>query len=172
MTEDDLPSGVDGEMKVSGDSFEGCLEGDLGGAPVSKPVYPVPPPTDHLGSNPSTHATSDPLASSATSIPRSVATPPNQIPLQVPLYSTLKMTPSGPPIMSCPLPNTTQVISPLTSLTPTRLRPSFSATSTFLDGVAQRMRMRSVLGNVPCIPQPSAKPAVDESEDSSSARSL
>lgn len=101
-------------------------------------------------------------------MPRSVATPSNQIPLHAPLYSTFITTPSSSPFTSFPFPKTMQFISPLTSFTPTRRRPSPS-TSTLLLGAAHLTRTRSVLGNVPCTPQPSANPAVDESEDSSSA---
>ena len=53
ITDDNRPSGDDGETNIPGASLDNCLEGeDFAWRPVSKPVYPDPPLTNHLGSEP------------------------------------------------------------------------------------------------------------------------
>ena len=96
---------------------------------------------------------SEPFASRLTSRPSKLATPGNQTPLHCPLYSTLIITPSTSGIDPLiPLPQMVQFISPLTSSTPTLRLPSASTHLT---------RIRSALGKVPWIAQPSDAPAVD-----------
>ena len=53
ITDDDRPSGDDGETKIAEASLDSRLEGEGSVCgPVSNPVYPDPPPTNHLGSEP------------------------------------------------------------------------------------------------------------------------
>ena len=130
---------------------------------------------DHFASMSGTHNISQSPASKATSSPKRVATPGNQTPLQVASYCTRIAIPSE---VSWPLPRLVprivQTMSPLTSLIPTRRRPSAVwGSCVAFRGRAHLMRIRSVLGNDPWIPQPSVKPAeVDASLDSSSAKLL
>ena len=159
---------------MDGLSTDDCREREgVGGGPIAKPVNPVPPPTVHFDSMSGTHDTSQSPASNSTSSPSRVATPGNQTPLHVASYCTRTTKPSEVS-RSLPrlVPSTVHDMSPLTSLIPTLRRPSVVCGSCVaLSGRAHLMRILSVLGKEPWMPQPSAKPAeVDASLDSSSEK--
>lgn len=143
--------------------------------PLSNPVYPGSPWIFHWFEYPCAQEISEPFASILTSSPSKLATPGNQTPLHCPLYSTLIRIPSSSGFEALvPLPRMVQIISPLTSSTPTLRLASASIPGIFRTfmGFAHLTRMRSALGKVPWIVQPSDIPAADPSDDSSSAKLL
>ena len=95
------PSGEEGKMYIGGvfsedDSRERAGRGDIrGGGPTANPVKPDSPVTVHFFSPSGCHDTSKSSHSNPTSMPSIVATPGNQTPWQVALYSTFMTIPSG-----------------------------------------------------------------------------